>query len=80
MPETINMHEAKTHLSKLVEQAVNGEPFVIARFGKPLVKVTAVDAVQPKRIGFLAVKVTIPADFDTMAADEIAEMFGAGPE
>lgn len=80
MPETINMHEAKTHLSKLVEQAVNGEPFVIARSGKPLVKVTAVDAVQPKRIGFLTGKTSIPADFDTMAADEIAEMFGADPE
>lgn len=77
MPETINMHEAKTHLSKLVEQAVNGEPFIIARSGKPLVKVTAIDAVPPKRIGFLSGKVPIPADFDTMAADEIAEMFGA---
>ena len=37
--ETINIHEAKTHLSRLVEQAAKGEPFIIAKAGKPLVKV-----------------------------------------
>ena len=41
---TVNMHEAKTHLSRLVEAAANGEPFIIARAGKPVVKVVAVDA------------------------------------
>lgn len=79
MPDTFNMHEAKTQLSKLVEQAVNGEPFVIARSGKPLVKVVAIEAAAPKRIGFLPGRVSVPADFDTMAADDIAEMFGTGP-
>ena len=40
--KTINIHEAKTHLSRLVDQVVNGEPFVIAKAGKPLVKVCCV--------------------------------------
>lgn len=44
---TYNMHEAKTHLSRLVREAVEGEPFIIARAGKPLVKVTAVEGDEP---------------------------------
>jgi len=73
--KTVNMHEAKTHLSKLVEDAVNGEPFIIAKAGKKLVKVTVIDAETPRRTGFLKGKIDIPEDFDTMAADEIADMF-----
>ena len=41
---TVNIHEAKTHLSRLVDQAAKGEAFVIAKSGKPLVKVTPLDA------------------------------------
>ena len=41
---TVNIHEAKTNLSRLVEQAAKGEPFIIAKAGKPLVKVVAVEA------------------------------------
>lgn len=41
--KSVNMHEAKTHLSSLVAQALNGEPFIIAKAGKPLVKVMAID-------------------------------------
>ncbi len=73
--KTVNMHEAKTHLSKLVEEAVNGEPFVIAKAGKKLVKVTVLEAEEPKRTGFLKGQVDIPEDFDTMFEDEIAGMF-----
>jgi prevent-host-death family protein len=75
----VNIHEAKTHLSKLVEQAAKGEPFVIAKAGKPLVKVVPVDAPDasaPKRIGFLAGQISVPDDFDTMCQAEIEEMFG----
>lgn len=73
----INIHEAKTHLSKLIDRAVKGESFVIAKAGKPLVRVTALDApVAPERLGFLAGEIEVPDDFDTMAADEIAAMFG----
>lgn len=73
--KTVNMHEAKTHLSKLVEEAVNGEPFIIAKAGKKLVKVTVLEAEAPKRTGFLKDQIDIPEDFDTMFADEIASMF-----
>lgn len=73
--KTVNMHEAKTNLSKLVENAVKGEPFVIARAGKPLVKVTVIEDVPPPRIGFLAGAFTVPDDFDRMAADDIQALF-----
>ena len=56
---TFNMHEAKTHLSRLVEAAANGEPFIIARAGKPVVKVVAVEAPSAgaaRRVGFMARK------------------------
>ena len=79
--KTVNMHEAKTHLSRLVDEALKGEPFVIARAGKPLVKVTRVDAPEPRRTGFLKDAFEIPDDFDAMGAGEIGAMFEgrAGP-
>jgi prevent-host-death family protein len=74
--KTVNVHEAKTHLSKLIDLAVKGEPFIIAKAGKPLVKVMALDAPQPlKRIGFLEGQFEIPEDFDTMGAEEIERAF-----
>lgn len=74
---TVNMHEAKTHLSRLVEKASKGESFIIARAGKPLVKVTALeDEPKPKRrLGTLDGLYEIPEDFDTMFQDEIIAMF-----
>ena len=77
--QTVNIHEAKTHLSKLIEKAVNGESFVIAKAGKPLVKViplNAPDAEQVKRVGFMAGQITVPEDFDHMASIEIEHLFG----
>ena len=74
---TINIHEAKTQLSKLVDQAARGEPFVIAKAGKPLVRVTALEAPsQPQRLGFLRGEIAVPDDFDTMGAAEIEALFG----
>ena len=76
--QVINMHEAKTHLSRLVAAAANGEPFVIARAGTPLVKVIAVDAPAPglkRRVGFLEGRFSVPDDFDRMGAEEIAGLF-----
>ena len=75
---TVNIHEAKAQLSKLVDQAAKGEAFVIAKAGKPLVKVVALGAPpQPQRLGFLKDEISIPDDFDTMGAAEIAALFGA---
>lgn len=74
---TVNIHEAKTQLSKLVDQAAKGEPFVIAKAGKPLVRVTALDApASPQRLGFLAGEIAVPPDFDRMGATEIEVLFG----
>ena len=74
---TVNIHEAKTQLSKLVDQAVKGDPFVIAKAGKPLVKVAGLDAPDAlRRIGFLAGEIVVPKDFDRMGDAEIAALFG----
>ncbi|HVV92404.1 MAG TPA: type II toxin-antitoxin system prevent-host-death family antitoxin [Hyphomicrobiales bacterium] len=75
----INIHEAKTNLSRLVEEAARGEPFIIAKAGKPIAKVVPLDAEAPRqkrRIGFLAGQIQVPDDFDHMGEKEIAEMFG----
>jgi prevent-host-death family protein len=75
----VNIHEAKTQLSKLVDQAVKGEAFVIAKAGKPLVKVAVLDApAAPRRLGFLAGEIAVPKDFDRMGEAEIAALFGSG--
>lgn len=76
--KTINIHEAKTQLSRLVEKAAKGEPFVIAKAGKPMVKVVPLDTPssdQRKRVGFLADQIEVPDDFDTMGTVEIKAMF-----
>lgn len=78
---TVNIHEAKTHLSRLVEQAAKGEPFVIAKAGKPLVKVVPLSAPEAghiKRLGFMSGEIAVPDDFDRMGASEIEQLFGDG--
>ena len=77
----INIHEAKTQLSRLVERAAAGEPFIIAKSGKPIVKVTAIDApahAEQTRIGFLRGEFHTPDDFDEMGRLEIEQMFSGG--
>ena len=76
------MHEAKTHLSRLVKDAAAGEPFIIARAGKPVVKVMALnapDAGQSSRLGFLAGQIAVPDDFDRMGESQIQDMFTDEP-
>ncbi|MBI3677840.1 MAG: type II toxin-antitoxin system Phd/YefM family antitoxin [Proteobacteria bacterium] len=75
----VNIHEAKTHLSRLVDEAARGEPFVIAKAGKPLVKVVALNAPSPgevRRLGFLSGSIAVPDDFDRMGDVEISHLFG----
>ena len=77
--KTVNIHEAKTHLSRLVDEVERGEPIVIAKAGKPKAKLVRFDAPESKpkrRIGFLKGKIKVPDDFDTMFAEEIEKMFG----
>jgi prevent-host-death family protein len=75
--QIINMHDAKTHLSELIEKAVSkGESFIIAKAGKPMVRVTRVEApIEKSRIGFLAGQIQVPEDFDVMGSAQITQMF-----
>jgi prevent-host-death family protein len=76
----VNIHEAKTHLSKLVEKAAQGESFIIAKAGKPMVKVMAIDAPTGKKIrrrGFMKGEIKIPDNFFFFFEKEIEEMFYA---
>lgn len=83
---TVNIHKAKTHLSRLVDKAAKGSPFIIAKAGKPLVKVTALDTPtgkQVRRTGFLRGEFSVPKDFNHMGAKEIERIFrgeGRGKE
>ncbi|MEZ5738406.1 MAG: type II toxin-antitoxin system prevent-host-death family antitoxin [Burkholderiaceae bacterium] len=79
--KVVNIHEAKTHLSRLIEAAVNGEPFIIAKAGKPMVQVQAVTTSEPeppRRLGFLAGQFQVPDDFDDMGRAQIEALFGGG--
>jgi prevent-host-death family protein len=73
----VNLHDAKTHLSRYVDQALAGEEVVIARAGKPLVKLVPLDDTQPplRRGGFLRGQAVITADLKADFAAEIEEMF-----
>lgn len=68
--KTVNIRQAKAHLSRLVNEASKGEPFVIAKAGKPMVKVTALGAPvgpETRRLGFTARQISVPDDFDRMS-------------
>ncbi len=74
----VNIHEAKTHLSKLVDLASKGEPFIIAKAGKPLVQVAPLQAATKpvaQRLGFMAGQGLVPEDFDRMGEVEIERLF-----
>ena len=73
---TVNIHAAKTQLSKLIDSVSRGEDVIIARAGKPVARLVAIDpAKPPRRLGGLQGRFTIPDDFNTMCADEIADLF-----
>ena len=77
MTLTVNIHEAKTHLSSLVEQASKGREFVIAKAGRPMVRVVPIDPVPTFRtLGFLAGRGVIPADIKAAFQGDIDAMFG----
>ena len=78
--QTVNIHEAKTHLSRLVEGVEKGEPFIIARAGKPVVKVTLVEQPAPRRLGFMQGQFEVPDDFDDMQVQTKGEFGGLGIE
>jgi prevent-host-death family protein len=75
---TINIHEAKTHLSRLIDDTIKGESFIIAKAGRPVVRVSPIsapEAHQKRRLGFLTGKIHVPDDFDRMGQEEIGALF-----
>jgi len=75
---TVNIHEAKTHLSRLLEEVAGGQSFIIARAGVPIARVSPLpDAADSEGIlGCMRGEVSVPDDFDRMGASEIAVLFG----
>lgn len=80
--KTVNMHDAKRNLAKLVKQAAAGDSFIIVKAGKPLVCVSPLSALfsgATRRIGFLKGRISVPDDFDTMSASQIEALYGNDP-
>ncbi|MDZ7811558.1 MAG: type II toxin-antitoxin system prevent-host-death family antitoxin [Arhodomonas sp.] len=79
--ETVNIHDAKTNLSRLLEAVQRGEPFIISKAGKPIARYPRMMPRQQrgpaKRLGFLAGEIEVPEDFDRMGEAEIHTIFGA---
>jgi prevent-host-death family protein len=72
----VNIHEAKTHLSQLLEEAARGDEIIIAKAGKPIARLVAVDSdTTPRPRGLLNGKIWIADDFDAPLPDEILQSF-----
>jgi prevent-host-death family protein len=73
---TINIHQAKTHLSRLVEEAAKGDAFIVAKAGRPVAKVVPLEVPGPgqaRRLGFLSGQIKVPDDFDRMGDADAGE-------
>lgn len=79
--QTINIHEARTHLSRLVEQVAGGDTVIIAKAGKPIAKVVPLhkEEQSPRRTGFMPGQITVPADFDELGREQIEHLFAHLP-
>jgi prevent-host-death family protein len=76
--QIVNIHEAKTHLSRLVAEAAKGNAFIIAKAGKPMVKVLPLSEKKldtAGKLGFMSGEITVPDDFDSLGAKEISALF-----
>ena len=77
---TVNIHEAKTHLSKLLEEVSQGGEVVIAKSGKPMARLTGITPAKPiRKPGFLKGKIKIADDFDAPLPDDILDAFEGKP-
>jgi prevent-host-death family protein len=76
MPKVLNIHEAKTHLSRIVEEVAAGKEIIIAKAGKPMARLSPITAtVKKKKLGLLKGKITVAADFNAPLADEVLAGF-----
>lgn len=74
--QTVNIHEAKTHLSRLLEQVAGGEEVVIAKAGKAIARLVPLEATRKeRRLGLLKGKLNVPDDFDAPLADKELSLF-----
>ena len=75
--KSVNIHEAKTHFSRLIERVEAGEEFIIAKAGRPAARLVPIGAAKkPIRIGGLKAPTAVPDDFNVMFEEEIAALFG----
>ena len=77
--EIVNIHQAKTHLSRLIDRVAASGGFIIAKAGRPVAKVVPLNTPDPshaRRLGFMAGQLRIPDDFDRMGEKEIETLFG----
>jgi prevent-host-death family protein len=78
--KTVNVHVAKTNLSRLISRAESGEDVIIAKAGKPVVRLTRIGASRPRTgFGSLKGKVPIADDFDAPLPASLLRKFGATP-
>jgi prevent-host-death family protein len=78
---TVNIHEAKTNLSRLVDEAAKGKPFIIAKAGKPMVKVLPLSEQETRgidKLGFMSGEILVPDDFDSLGSSDILGLFEGG--
>lgn len=75
MRDVVNIHEAKTHLSRLVDQAVAGQEIVIAKAGKPMVRLLPIDRDQPRVPGSMKGRISLAPDFDAPLPDDLMAAF-----
>lgn len=76
---TVNVHQAKTHLSALLDRVAAGEAITIAKAGRPVARLVPLEVASTaeRRLGFLKDRIRVPDDFDQMGAEEIADAFEA---
>ena len=78
-PPTVNIHEAKTHLSRLVDEVCEGKEFILAKAGKPLVKLVPLKKAKKKRKpGWLKGKITIAENLDAPLPQDWLDVFEKG--
>jgi prevent-host-death family protein len=78
--KSVNIHEAKTHLSRLVERVEAGEEIIIAKAGRPAARLVPIEgARKPVKIGGLKAPAPVPDDFNTMFEKEVEALFSGAP-
>lgn len=78
--KSVNIHEAKTHLSRLVERVQAGEEIVIAKAGRPAARLVPIEGARRRvKIGGLKPGSPVPDDFNTMFESEIEALFAGVP-